>query len=87
VYPKLMARYDKGKVADFGTLGISKEGLHYGDSVLEWDEIDAVKTQQGFISVSKRGKWFNWCNIAASQVPNLWVFLSMVDQVKGLKRR
>ncbi len=85
LYPKLMARYNKGKVADFGDLGISEEGLYYGDSVLEWDEIDAVQVQGGYISVSKRGKWFNWCNIAASKVPNLWVFMSMVDQIKGIK--
>ncbi len=87
LHPKLMTRYNKGKVVDFGKLGISKDGLHYGDSFLKWKEIDAVKIQQGAISVSKRGKWFNWCNIAASQVPNLWVFLSMVDEVKGLNRR
>jgi len=66
-------------------LGVSQEGLHYGKSLLEWDEITAVKIKAGYISVGKRGKWFNWCNIAASSIPNLLVFESLVNQIVGIE--
>ena len=39
---------------------------------------------RGYISVSKRGKWFNWCSIPVSAVPNLRVFLALVDQIVGV---
>jgi hypothetical protein len=85
IYPLAMMAYEKGQVVDFGTLGVSKKGLYYGSSLLKWREIDAVKINAGYISVSKRGKWFNWCNIAASSVPNLLIFLAMVNQIVGVQ--
>jgi hypothetical protein len=87
VYPRVMKAYNRGKIVDFGALGVSQDGLHYGSSLLVWDDIDAVEIKGGYISVSKRGKWFNWCNIAASSIPNLYVFMSLVNQVVGIGRR
>jgi len=85
IFPLALRDYDKGEVVDFGPLGVSQEGLHYGKSLLDWDEITAVKIKAGYISVGKRGKWFNWCNIAASSIPNLLVFESLVNQIVGIE--
>jgi len=87
IYPRAMKAYNKGKTVNFGSLGVSQDGLHYSGSMLEWDEIDAVEIKEGYLSVSKSGKWFNWCNIAASAVPNIYVFTSMVNQIVGIGRR
>jgi hypothetical protein len=84
LYPKALARFNKGKTVDFGTLGVSRDGLSYGSSTLSWREIEAVKIKQGYISVRKRGKWLNWCNIAVASIPNLYVFLSLVNQIVGI---
>ncbi len=84
IYPLAMRAYEKGEVVEFGTLALSKKGIYYGSSLLKWRDIDAVKINGGYISVSKSGKWFSWCNIAASSVPNLYVFLSMVNEIVGL---
>jgi hypothetical protein len=87
VYPRAMKAYNKGKTVHFGSLGVSQDGLHHGSSVLEWEDIDAVEIKEGYVSVSKSGKWFNWCNIAASAVPNIYVFTAMVNQIVGIGRR
>ena len=76
--------YNKGKVVHFGSLGVSQDGLHYGSSLLEWEDIKGVKLKDGYILVSKRGKWMKWCTISASSIPNLQVFLTMVNQIVGL---
>jgi hypothetical protein len=83
--PLALADYDDGRLVTFGKLGVSKKGVTYGDSFLSWKEIKGVQIADGCISVSKKGKWFNWCSIGASSVPNLFVFLALVDQIKGVK--
>jgi hypothetical protein len=73
--------YQRGKLVEFGPLGVSEDGLHSGNSLLDWRDITGVKIKEGYISVSKRGKWFNWCNVAASSIPNLSVFLELVNEI------
>ncbi len=85
ILPQVLRDYDKGEVIDFGTLGVSQDGIYYGNTLLEWDDIKGVRISEGYISVSKRGKWFNWCNIAAGNIPNLMVFLSLVNEIVGIK--
>lgn len=85
IYPRAMKQYDNGQTVDFGTLGVSQDGLHCGRSLLQWEDIDAVQIRRGLIEVSKRGKWFNWCNIPISSVPNLYVFLALVNEIVGVE--
>jgi hypothetical protein len=84
ILPLAIRAYKKGEVVDFGPLGVSRDGLHYGKSLLDWDAIKGVKIKEGYISVSKRGKWLNWCNISAASIPNLHVFLSLVNRIVGV---
>lgn len=83
--PRVLADYDADLEVSFGKLGVSKEGLSYGESLLSWREIKGVRIHEGYISVSKKGGWFNWCKIAAADVPNLFVFLALVDEIIGVK--
>jgi hypothetical protein len=83
--PLALEDYDAGRLVSFGKLGVSKKGLTYGESFLSWKEIKGVQIAEGSISVSKKGKWFNWCSIDAAKVPNLFVFLALVDEIKGVK--
>jgi hypothetical protein len=82
--PPALRRYEKGKVVDFGKLGVSEKGLHYGSSLLKWREITGVKLEKGYVSVRKRGKWLNWCNIAVAAIPNPYVFLTLVNRIVGV---
>jgi hypothetical protein len=84
IFPRAMKQFEKGKVVDFGPLGVSRDGLHYGSSLLEWEDVEGVKIHEGYITMRKRGKWLRWCNIAASSIPNLLVFLSLVNQTVGV---
>jgi hypothetical protein len=83
--PRALEDYDAGRVVNFGKLSVSKKGLTYGDSFLPWKEVQGVQIADGYISVSKKGKWLNWCSIGAPSVPNLFVFLALVDEIVGVK--
>jgi hypothetical protein len=83
--PAAREEYDAGEVVHFGPLGVSREGLHYHDKLLEWRDIRGVRVKEGYVTVRKRGKWLRWCNVAASAIPNLLVFLTLVGEIVGLE--
>jgi hypothetical protein len=83
--PQARQDYQEGKVVNFGPLSVSENGLHSGNNVLQWREVKGVRIKEGYVSVSKRGKWLNWSNAAASSIPNLSVFLALVDEIIGIE--
>src|SRR5262249_44181066 len=83
--PAAREGYDAGELVSFGKLGLSRKGLNYGAAFLPWREVSGVRIHEGQVSVSKKGKWFNWCTIGAASIPNLFVFLALVDEIIGLK--
>ena len=83
--PVVRQQYDAGELVSFGKLGLSRKGLSYGTYFLPWREVRGVRIHEGQISVSKKGKWLNWCTIGAASIPNLFVFLALVDEIIGVK--
>jgi hypothetical protein len=83
--PAVRREYEAGDLVSFGKLGVSRKGLTYGTSSLTWREVSGVRIHQGYVSVSKKGKWLNWCTIGAASIPNLFVFLALIDEIIGLK--
>jgi hypothetical protein len=83
--PQARQDYQDGKEVNFGPLSVSQKGLHSGNNLLQWREVKAVRIKDGYVSVSKRGKWLNWKNASASSIPNLSVFLALVDEIVGIK--
>jgi hypothetical protein len=83
--PAAREQYDAGDLVAFGKLGVSRKGLTYGKAFLPWREVSGVRIHEGQVSVGKKGKWLNWCSIGAASIPNLFVFLALVDVVIGVK--
>ncbi|NDJ55306.1 MAG: hypothetical protein GYB68_19720 [Chloroflexi bacterium] len=83
--PKIIERIQSGETVAFGKLGMNRQGIVKGSQTVPWDEIEEVKLRQGFISIRKQGKWFNWTGIAVSNTPNVFVFLSLADRMVGLE--
>jgi hypothetical protein len=84
--PPMVRAYQSGQTVSFGKLGLNPQGLIYKDKQLPWNEIEDLKIERGYISVKKAGgRWFNWAGVAAAKVPNLFVFLTMVDSIVGIR--
>jgi hypothetical protein len=83
--PLIREQYDAGDLVPFGKLGVSRKGLTYGQAFLPWREVSGVRIHEGYVSVGKKGKWLNWCSIGAASIPNLFVFLALVDEIIGVK--
>ena len=84
--PPMVRAYQNGQTVSFGKLSLNPQGLIYKDKQLAWNEIKDLKIERGFISVKKEGgRWFNWASVSAANVPNLFVFLAMIDRIVGIR--
>lgn len=84
--PKAIAAYNAGDTVTFGRLNVSKNGLSNGKETIPWHEVEAVKLQDGAVTVRKKDKWLNWSNVTVGSTPNIYVFLHMVDQIVGVNK-
>jgi len=48
--------------------------------------VEAVKIARGIITISREGQWLSWSKVQAGEIPNLYVFLTLVDQIIGVNR-
>ena len=82
--PLLAHAYQSGQTINFGKLSLNTQGLIFKDKQLPWNQIKDLKIERGYISVKQEGgRWFNWAQVTADTVPNLFVFLALVDNIGG----
>ncbi|MBN1427520.1 MAG: hypothetical protein JXB07_03990 [Anaerolineae bacterium] len=74
-----------GGTVNFGPIAISNQGMTFRKKLIPWDEIKGVRIQNGTIMVNRAGK-FMWGGAQASQIPNLYLFLALADQIVGVNR-
>lgn len=87
LYPKYAAAYNAGETLQFGTISISKQGISNGKETIAWDQVKGINLDRGIINIQKEGKWFNWKSATVGGTPNVFVFLSLVDQIAGLNKK
>jgi len=80
--PRAIAAYDAGSPITFGTFVLSRQGLSNGRETLPWNEIQSVDIKNGKVLVKRVGKTFSWANVNISLVPNVLVFMSMINYAR-----
>jgi hypothetical protein len=73
-----------GKTVDFGKVGVSKSGIIFGKKTTPWKQIKKVDASDGFIAISRHGTPLKWV-AKMGNIPNVYVFLTLVNQALGLK--
>lgn len=85
--PQTYQKFQAGGTVEFGLLQVSQAGLGNGKETIPWAEVEEVKLNNGTITVRKAGKWLNWSQVTVGGTPNIYVFLSLVDQLVGVNRK
>ena len=80
--PRAIAAYDSDSPVTFGTFVLNHQGLSNGREVLPWNEIQSVDVKNGKVLIKRTGKTFSWANVNISQIPNVLVFMSMVNYAR-----
>jgi hypothetical protein len=84
--PRAIETYNNGGTLQFGKLSISKMGINNGKETLPWDQVKGVQIDSGYIIVKKTGKWMRWVGADVAKIPNLFLFISLVDRIVGINR-
>jgi hypothetical protein len=77
--PNAIATYDSGNPVNFGTLTVSTQGISKGAVLTPWNQIGKVDFKRGWLIVHKQGSLLAASRTRASTVPNLQVFLQLVE--------
>ncbi|HKT03241.1 MAG TPA: DUF6585 family protein [Rugosimonospora sp.] len=78
--PRAMAAIARGETVRFGDVAVDATGVacpRRGRT--PWGEIERVQVNRGCVALRRAGRWRTWSGKPASQVPNLFVFLTVAD--------
>ncbi len=86
--PHAVAAIQRGETVPFGDLGVHGSGLVSArHGLLPWAELEQVQVVQGYVRLRRAGKWLAWSNKPAADIPNLYVFLTLADQLQQAAHR
>lgn len=82
--PAALQGYVQGQMLPFGSLALSRQGIGNARSFLPWQYIESIKVELNadgeFVLVKQQGAWRAWAKEMTSTIPNLTVFLALVDR-------
>jgi hypothetical protein len=84
--PGAIETYNNGGTLQFGKLSISQMGINNGKETVPWEQIGGVQIASGYVVIKKTGKWLRWAGVDASKIPNLFLFVALVDRIVGINR-
>ncbi|GCE04841.1 DUF6585 family protein [Dictyobacter aurantiacus] len=85
--PMAIAAFDAGQSLPFGKLQVSQQGLAKSPQQwLPWQELNDVNVNRGTISIRKKGQMLNWSTISVSRMPNMHIFLALVERGRQMQR-
>lgn len=87
LFPKALAAYHAGQQVAFGDLTISKQGIGRKGKALPWTEYQSVEVVKGVAKIQQRGKRFSWASVQVRKVPNLLVFLNLLESIQREQRQ
>lgn len=87
LFPKALAAYHAGEQVAFGDLTISKQGISRSGKLLPWAEYQGVEVVKGVAKIQQRGKRFNWAAVQVGKMPNLLVFLNLLESIQREQRQ
>lgn len=87
LWPRYIAAYQAGQTLPFGKISLNQQGVTNGKEWLPWSQVREIQITRGYLSLKKvGGKQGNWMGIPASQIPNVDVFMALVNSIQSGKR-
>ena len=82
LYPKYVSALKAGSRLEFGPLAMDYNKLYSGKKELNWDEVQSVKIQGGYLSVKKEKGWFRWAGASVPEIPNFFILYALLKEFK-----
>jgi hypothetical protein len=79
--PRVQELYNTGDKVSFGKFSISQAGIYNGKEILPWNMVASIKIDNGHILIKKAGQLLKWAYIPVSKIPNIYVFIYLVEEI------
>lgn len=80
-FPEALETLREGGTLTFGPVRVNGHGLQNGGDLLPWEEIRHIRLINGQIQIKEAGRTFTWKGVPASKIPNLYLFLTLINKV------
>jgi len=81
--PRAIAAFNSGNPLYFGKLSLNVQGISKGSAMLPWIQVRNVDLNRGYVRIWQNGRSMRWARVRVADVPNLLVFLEMVDYARS----
>jgi hypothetical protein len=83
--PESTTAYKAGQTVNFGMINVTSQGLSMGtngEKQLPWAKVGSIEERKGMLIICEKGTLTTWASIDVAMVYNLYVFLSLIKQIK-----
>jgi hypothetical protein len=85
--PRALDAIEHGHTLTFGDLAVNAGGIVCtGHGSVPWTEVERVQVNRGYVALRRAGKWLAWSSKPASQIPNLFVLMTIADLLQQNRR-
>ncbi|HEX6480813.1 MAG TPA: DUF6585 family protein [Ktedonobacteraceae bacterium] len=81
LWPRYIASYQAGQTLSFGPISLNQQGVSNGKERLTWQQIKAITLTRGFLSIQQAGTTARKWNVQASKIPNINLFMTLVNSI------
>jgi hypothetical protein len=82
--PHAYAAIERGETVPFGDLALNAAGVvSVRHGILPWTQLDGVSVAGGYVRLRRTGRWLPWSTKPAGEIPNLYVFLTLLDRLRS----
>jgi hypothetical protein len=74
-------RIQRGDTVQFGGLGLSVTAIEWKGTSIPVAEITKAELVGSNLQIKRQGKWLNVVNVRSSKVPDVLVFLEVLDSL------
>jgi hypothetical protein len=80
--PKVQAQWASGEPVWFGAVSLSQMGIHCGNAVLRWRDIQSLQAErnESNIVIRARGRQLPWKELDGISIPNPALFFQLVQE-------
>ncbi|MFE4627863.1 DUF6585 family protein [Streptomyces mirabilis] len=80
--PGLLAGLEQGGTLTYGEFSVNLGGVATSKDSLTWPQIEKAELSQGVLVLRKAGKKLPWARMPVKKIPNLFLFLALVEQLR-----
>lgn len=76
--PRVAERYEKGEEITFGPFYVDQTGIRKGKEHIIWQQVREFDIKRGYVVIEKKGERRSWAFVPVSNIPNFFVFTTLV---------